>query len=562
MAEREERVGAAVEWYAQQVAAGTPPTPAEFLERFPDLRSELESFLATNGAPACGAVLTPTAPPPDPDATLPPSGPEGATITRAPSGPGGVPRSAKGTLPTLGDYELLSEIARGGMGVVYRAHQRSLDRLVAVKMLLTGSLASADEVRRFHAEAEIAANLDHPNILPIYEVGEQHGQQFFTMKLVEGGSLVERIGSFRNKPVESARLLTALARAVECAHRKGLLHRDLKPGNVLIDTDGTPFVTDFGLAKLTGTEDGLTKTGAILGTPSYMAPEQARAEKQLTAAADVYALGAILYELLTGQPPFKGPTALDTILEVLEREPAYPWAIDPTADRDLSLIALKCLQKDPAQRYPSAEALADDLDRWLAGEPVSARKRVGLQRITEWVRREPGLAYRLGMIGLCAAVVHIKYQLAPGVSFGEHLRIMIILALWMLVSVACQALLKRNRWSTEIIAVWLAADAAVLTGLLILDNSEETPLTLAYGLLIVLSGVWLRVALVWFATAIAVTGYVVLVVQTALGGRLTHAVHHHLIAVIALVAFGAIVAHQVKRTRLLSRFRARGTNPV
>ena len=564
--DREAQVSEAVAWYFQAVEAGRSPAPADFLARFPDLRPELESFLANQRA-----FDRTAGPAPDPNATMPPSVRPGPTAVdfapargdadatlpphRNESSAAGPPGSAR----QFGDYELLAEIARGGMGVVYKARQRSLNRLVAVKMILAGELAGPDDVRRFRAEAESAAKIDHPNVLPIYEVGEQHGQQFFSMKLVGGGSLAARGKSLAGNFEEIARLMATLSRAVEAAHQHGLLHRDLKPANVLLDLDGTPFVTDFGLAKLASAEDGLTKTGAILGTPSYMAPEQARSERVLTPAVDVYALGAILYELLTGRPPFQGPTSLDTILEVLEREPLHPRAITPSADRDLSLIALKCLQKDPGQRYPSAESLAADLDRWLAGEAVIARRRAGPQRILAWARREPGLACRLVVIGLCAAIVRIKYQLDPSVGLGEHLQIMAILAGWALVSVACQSLLRRDRYSTGVVAAWLAADAGVLTGLLILDSSQESPLTLVYGLFVAASGVWLRPRLVWFATVVAVTGYVVLVLDTATRGGLTHAPHHHIIAGIALIAIGAVVAFQVKRARLLSRFRGSGT---
>jgi serine/threonine protein kinase len=245
-------------------------------------------------------------------------------------------------------------------------------------------------VQRFQREAESAAQLDHPHIVPIYEVGEHEGQHYFSMKLIDGGSLA---GCTLPLPVrQSAALLATTARAVHRAHQRGILHRDLKPGNILLDAQGQPHVTDFGLAKRVEGERGQTQTGSIVGTASYMPPEQARAEKLLTTAADVYSLGAVLYELLTGQPPFRAETPLDTVLQVLEKEPEPPRRSNPRIDRDVETICLKCLQKEPAKRYGSAEALAEDLERWLRGEPIVARPISGRARAVKWVKRRPAVA--------------------------------------------------------------------------------------------------------------------------------------------------------------------------
>ena len=266
----------------------------------------------------------------------------------------------------FGDYELLEEIARGGMGIVYKARQVSLNRLVALKMILAGSFASSRDVQRFRTEAEAAANLDHPHIVPIYEVGEHEGQQYYSMKFVEGTSLADHPrGEARTG---GRRAWSTWPAPCTMRHQRGVLHRDLKPSNVLVDSQGTRLVTDFGLAKRLADGDGsLTETGQVLGTPKYMAPEQAAGRKDLTVAADVYSLGVILYERLTGQTPFTGDNALTLLRQVRESEPPRPSTIRPGLDRDLETIVLKCLEKEPARRYPTAEAMADDLANWLAG---------------------------------------------------------------------------------------------------------------------------------------------------------------------------------------------------
>jgi WD40 repeat protein len=296
----------------------------------------------------------------------------------------------------FGDYELLEEIARGGMGVVYRARQVSLNRLVAVKMIAAGQLATPTALQRFHTEAKAVARLDHPHIVPIYEVGEYEGQHYFSMKLIEGGTLAQR----RLKSVEDvARVMGTVARAVHYAHQRGILHRDLKPTNILLDEPGEPHITDFGLAKLVEDDSSLTMSAAILGTPAYMAPEQARGgSKQLTTATDVYSLGAVLYELFTGQPPFRAETVVETLRQICEQEPVAPSqlirrsGVNFTLDCDLETICFKCLNKDPEKRYGTAEMLAQDLDHWLKNEPIFARPVGAVERVWRWCQRRPAVA--------------------------------------------------------------------------------------------------------------------------------------------------------------------------
>jgi serine/threonine protein kinase len=296
-------------------------------------------------------------------------------------------------LMDFGDYELLEEIGRGGQGVVYRARQKSLNRTVALKVIGLGQWATQAHLKRFRREAEAAANLDHPCIVPIYEVGECEGSCYFSMNFIDGGQLDEVAKrhpiSFRN----AAELIAKLARTVHYAHEHGILHRDIKPGNILLDAKGEPHLTDFGLARLVETESTLTHTMDVLGTPSYMAPEQASGQnEQLTSATDVYGLGAVLYQLLTGHPPFAGGTTYETIKLLLDTEPRQPRLLNPKIDRDLATICLKCLEKDPPRRYSSALALAKDLEHWLRHEPIRARHSSVFTRSKKWVRRNPTTA--------------------------------------------------------------------------------------------------------------------------------------------------------------------------
>jgi len=286
----------------------------------------------------------------------------------------------------FGEYELLDELGRGGMGVVYKARHRKLDRVVALKMIRRGATAPAVEFARFQQEAVAAARLDHPHVVPVYEVGEEGGRPYFTMQYVAGTTLSERLSEGPLPPREIAALLAPICDAVHAAHLQGILHRDLKPSNILIDRDGRPLVTDFGLAKRVEDDSSLTHTGAILGTPTHMSPEQAAGSRgRIGPRSDVYSLGVILYQMLTGRPPLQGATPMETVLLVLEQEPLPPRLLNPRADSSLEMIALRCLQKPADLRYDGARALADDLRAYLADEPISARSGRFNQVVARWM---------------------------------------------------------------------------------------------------------------------------------------------------------------------------------
>jgi WD40 repeat protein len=426
----EQRVEVAAAEYLRAVDAGGAPSKAAFLARYPDLAAELGEFLDDQALFA--AVASPiVAATPGPDATPPVSDPRTLTFN------GTADSTVNARLPAggrFGDYELVEEIARGGMGVVYRANQTSLNRVVALKLIRAGEFADPGDLKRFRTEAEAAAHLDHPNIVPIYDVGEVAGQPFYAMRLIDGGTLAGQMADYtvakaasrtdaRRRQTVAAGLVATVARAVHYAHQRGILHRDLKPANVLLDAAGTPHVTDFGLARRIGRDSTLTKTGAIVGTPSYMAPEQARGREDVTTEADVYGLGAVLYHLLAGRPPFAGEDVLDTLYQVREREPARPRTACREVDHDLETVCLKCLAKDPARRYASAAALADDLDRWLAGEPILARRAGPAERALQWARRNPAGA---GLVGLgavaAAAVIWVLVALSYNAELADRKR--------------------------------------------------------------------------------------------------------------------------------------------
>jgi serine/threonine protein kinase len=372
-----DRLHEAIASFEEAIDAALDPDPQVWLERYPEVASRLAEFFAAQKG--LKQLANPLLPPPEP---------------------------TPGPPPCLADYEGLTEIGRGGMGVVYRARQLSLARDVALKVirrdrLEEGSPAERQQwIDRFRMEAQLVATLDHPHIVPVYEVGEQDGHHYFSMKLIDGGSLKERLGRYTSDPRAAAGLLVQVTQAVHHAHQRALLHRDLKPGNILVDAQGQPHVTDFGLAKRLQTGGGLTQSGALVGTLEYMAPEQAASRKDLSTAVDVWALGAILYELLTGRVPFRGDTLVDTLRQVMEKEPVPPRRLQPMVPRDLDTICLKCLEKDPRKRYGSAEELAGRLRLFLENKPIPDRPVSSRERLWRWCRRNRAVAALLGSVAL------------------------------------------------------------------------------------------------------------------------------------------------------------------
>jgi serine/threonine-protein kinase len=535
--------------YLDALHAGTAPDRAALLARHPELAAALECLDAIDSlAPAptedlAGQLHS------DTDAT---------TLQLPPSALGAsAPREIVPQGRDFGDYELLCELGRGGMGVVYKARQRSLDRVVAVKMILASHLASAEQIDRFYAEARAAARVEHPHIVGIHAVGELHGQHFFVMEHVEGQSLASRLAAGPMEPAAAAECVATIARAVHHLHGTGIVHRDLKPSNILIDGAGAPHVTDFGLAKVLMSDSRLTQASAIVGTPSYMAPEQAAARSaEVGPRSDVYSLGAMFYEMLVGRPPFREVTPLDTLVQVLEAEPRLPRELNPRVPRDLEMICLRCLEKAPDARYASAQELADDLDRFARGESVEARPPGVWQRVRRWSRREPALSSHLGMLVVCAAILQAHYTFTGHRDeTPNHYAVMVVLALWAGISAVCQRLLRHEPFAESVRYVWAAADVALLTLVLVVTGGVEGPVAAVYPGLVAASGLWFREQLVRFMTALAVASYIgLLAFHHARGLELHEPLFRHVILLVVLVVLGFVVRYQVKRIRSLSRY--------
>ena len=427
----------------------------------------------------------------------------------------------------------------------------------------SGRLATETEARRFRIEAEAAAGLRHPNIVRIFEVGCWQGLHYFSMELIEGESLSRIVPKVRDNPRAAALLLAKVARAVGHAHRSGFVHRDLKPGNILLDGDAAdapelrePYVTDFGLVKRVGpgSEDGPTRTEGIVGTLEYMAPEQAKGGR-IDARTDVYGMGAVLYALLVGRPPFRAESPMETLVQVNEREPDPPRRYNRKVPRDLELICLRCLEKDPDRRYASAEELADDLERFLKDEPVAARHTGVVGQLRRWIRREPELSFRLIALGAVTALTQVNYLAYSSKvrKLDIHSQVTAAELLWLLGVVGLWWCTRRLVQSERFGLAWIVLDVVALTGILRILDASNSVLVVGYPLLVVASGLWSRERLVWSTAALCTLGYTILWGEYVLFNGFQRNYYLNIV-VTSLFVTALVVSHQVRRLWSLGRF--------
>lgn len=454
---------------------------------------------------------------------------------------------------TFGKFEIEEELGRGGMGVVFRARQTDLKRDVAIKVIRSHQLADDEELRRFHVEAQAAARLKHPNIVAVHEIGEVEGQHYFAMDYVTGENLADRLkqGSFEFE--EAASLLIPIAEAVHYLHEHQVMHRDLKPSNILLNDEGKPLVTDFGLARIySNEEDQQTQTGVIIGTPSYMSPEQAAGRvKLITHRSDIYSLGAILYEMLTGKPPFKKENPLDTIVQVIEQEPQLPRRLRPGLPRDLEKICLKCLEKDPEKRYETADELAQELGRYLRGEHVLAASPSLLSRVSRWSRRFPASSSRWAGVLAAASIVQARYWISGVESQPYHNEVMTILGVWAIVIGLFQYLAINAKMKSNLEYAWVGADAILLTCVLLKVPDDLGPLVIGYPMVVVASGMFFNVRVVVCSTLLSSLGYLALWLWHPSEPILPH---YGVIFIATLGILGAVTAAQVRRVRVLNQY--------
>jgi len=567
-----DRLDEAVAEYLAAVESGVALDRARLLERYPDVAAELAQFLTDHDRLTCLA---------QPIRALvaiagnTPREVNGNDVTKTfdPAAPARSSGDSQSTIAgqRIGDYEVIRELGRGGMGVVYQARHVTLNRIVALKMILGGQFAADDDLQRFQAEARATAALEHSGIVSIYETGQCLGQPYIAMAYVEGPSLAEVLQSGPLAPQVAARLMRKIVAAVAYAHDHGVIHRDLKPANVLLSLKSnvpsptsesgpatldlghwTPCITDFGLAKRLDGESQLTASGQLLGTPMYMSPEQAAGRiREVGRSADIYSLGAIFYVMLTGQPPFLSDNPVEVILQVLESEPPLPRSIRPEVPRELEWICLKCLEKKPADRYASAADLADDLDRFLRREPVEARLPTLGQRLRRWMRRQPVLAWHFLCLVLLLALTQFIFLAHPLRELVYHAKISGIISLWLGGSFICQWIQDRERDAAWSHYFWIGADAALLTALLSQLDPTPGPLLASYFVLICVSGLFFQTRLVAFTTAAVTLASLALF---CLRPGEADPLHYAVLFEAALVMSGFLVGYHVWRMSVLREF--------
>ncbi len=525
--------------YLAAVESGQAPDREQLLKDHPEVAAQLQEFFENHDA-LVGRVAT-----------------EASSIEK----PGEAPTLSHGTTATdvglnelpcdFADYELLSEIDRGGMGVIYKARQKSLDRIVALKMIKSGQLANEEEIARFHVEAEAAASLTHPSIVSIYEVGEHRGIHFFSMQFIDGESLATCLTDGPMPPREAAALVMKVAQAVSYAHEHAVVHRDLKPANVLLDEAGEPHIADFGLAKRLSRESNLTATGQILGTPAFMAPEQAAGrDRAVNELVDVYSIGAILYAVLTGRAPFEAATEIDVLLRVLDSDPKPPGKVVRGLPKQLDQICLHCLEKNPARRYATAAAMAEDLENHLKGEPLQMKTGGFLQSVRRWARREPALFVHTAAILCFLTVLQISHYTTNS-PLDYHMKHVTTMLVWLALSFALQRAMNRPALENATRFVWATIDVALLTLILYMADPPRGLLLVGYPALIAASGMFVRVRLVVFTTIATVVGFLALVYF-----RPAEVVKPHfaMFYVLGVIVIGSLISTQVRRIRALGRY--------
>jgi len=456
----------------------------------------------------------------------------------------------------FGAYEILGEIGRGGMGVVYKGLQKDLDRLVAIKVILSNRLISRQNVKRFRKEAKSAAAIRHPNIVGIYEAGHVLGQHYIAMEYVEGENFAKRLRRKTMPLQDSLQIVSDVARAIGHLHSREIVHLDLKPSNILLDRDNKPYVTDFGLARGLGARLGGKNLDTVTGTPCYMAPEQARSDEwEIGPLSDVYGLGTVLYELLTGRPPFKEDDPFETLVEVIEGEVIPPRQIAPKTSKTIERICMKCLEKRPEKRYASPEAFADDLDRFMAGDLVESTATGLLDQIRCWVNREPPLASHLIVLAIFISIECLWYYVLHIRTSSYHYTLLSILLVWSAASVCFQRLLRNPHRTEAISLIWSASDVLFLSAALLNAEGVASHLLILYPILIAASGLWYHSKHVWVTTAVAMASYAGLCLHALIfRPDLQVPFDYHIVFLAALFSIGFPIALLVRRLERLKGY--------